>query len=50
MPGKHGRVQSGTEVPRKKLMAELKAETDLFTTESLVKGTGLANETKISFL
>jgi len=37
LAGKHGRAQRGTEVPREKLVAALKAESDFFTTQSLAK-------------
>jgi hypothetical protein len=37
MPGKHGSSLRGTEVPRKPLMKELKANSRFFTTQSLTK-------------
>ncbi|HEX3149623.1 MAG TPA: hypothetical protein VHR66_16225 [Gemmataceae bacterium] len=37
MAGKHGSVGSGTEVPRSKLVDELKKQSDFFTTQSLKK-------------
>ncbi len=36
-PGKHGSVQSNTEVPRRTLVAELQKESDLFSTQDLPK-------------
>jgi hypothetical protein len=35
MPGKHGKVDNDTEVPRRKLVAALKTETELLNTEQL---------------
>ena len=35
MAGKHGSEDSDTEVPRRTLVAALKAETELFSTETL---------------
>lgn len=35
MPGKHGDSRRGTEVPRKKLVDALRAESDYFTTEEI---------------
>jgi serine/threonine-protein kinase len=49
LPDKHGHPESGTEVPRKKLVAALTAETDYFTTQSLTKKDELCAETRISF-
>jgi hypothetical protein len=36
-PGKHGSVQSNTEVPRRTLVAELEKKSDLFSTQDLSK-------------
>jgi len=36
-PGKHGSVQSDTEVPRRTLVAELQKESDFFSTQTLPK-------------
>jgi len=48
MEGKHGHKASGTEVPRKTLLAALTSETTLFSTASL-KGTQLFQDTVVSF-
>jgi len=45
---KHGDSTTGTEVPRKKLIAALKAETDYFTTQSLRTGSATWWERRIS--
>jgi hypothetical protein len=49
MPGKHGDTDNGTEVPRRKLVAALKEETSLFTTESLQGSGTLFHDTVIDF-
>jgi hypothetical protein len=36
-PGKHGNVQSNTEVPRRTLVAELLKQSDLCSTQDLPK-------------
>src|SRR5262249_11912939 len=38
MPGKHGHPDKGTEVPRRALVDEMEAESNLFSTEDLEKG------------
>ena len=38
MAGKHGSARSGTEVPRSKLVDELKKQSDFFTTQKLGRG------------
>ena len=38
MAGKHGSARSGTEVPRSKLVDELKRHSDFFTTQKLGRG------------
>jgi hypothetical protein len=49
MPGKHGHVESGTEVPRSRLVRELKAKTRYFSTEALVKRGALFETTRVVF-
>ena len=46
MAGKHGSARSGTEVPRSKLVDELKEHSDFFTTQSLKRG-ALVHEIEI---
>jgi hypothetical protein len=48
MPGKHGHVDQHTEVPRQTLVAALKNESDLFTTEQL-KGNDFFHDTVVTF-
>lgn len=48
MAGKYGAEASGTEVPRKPLVAALKSESDLFSTQDL-KVTELFHETVVTF-
>ena len=46
MAGKHGSTDRGTEVPRSKLVEELKKQSDFFTTQSL-KGKKLFHDLEI---
>jgi hypothetical protein len=46
--GKHGSVSSGTEVPRKSLVAELKAKSDFHSTEE-IKSNPLCDDVVVSF-
>jgi hypothetical protein len=48
MEGKHGSVQSHTEVPRQTLVRELQHESDLFTTQQL-KGKTFFHDTVLKF-
>jgi ribonuclease BN (tRNA processing enzyme) len=48
MPGKHGHLESGTEVPRRPLVAALDRESDLFSTEQL-KGDRFFADSLIEF-
>jgi hypothetical protein len=48
MANKHGSEERGTEVPRKKLVAELKARSDLFSTQELKKRADLKKVFTIS--
>ena len=47
-PGKHGSVQSNTEVPRRTLVAELEKESDFFSTQALPKAE-ICKEFEIDF-
>jgi hypothetical protein len=48
MEGKHGSVYSETEVPRAKLVRELRRQSDLFTTQQL-KGKDFFHDTVVKF-
>jgi beta-lactamase superfamily II metal-dependent hydrolase len=48
MPGKHGHADQHTEVPRQTLVAALKNESDLFTTEQL-EGNDFFHDTVVTF-
>jgi hypothetical protein len=48
MEGKHGSVYSQTEVPRAKLVRELRRQSDLFTTQQL-RGKDFFHDTVVKF-
>jgi hypothetical protein len=48
MEGKHGKVYSQTEVPRAKLVRELRGQSDLFTTQQL-KAKDFFHDTVVKF-